>query len=209
VAAQEYAQAMMQWMQAAQQAQAQGQQPPPRPEPPTAQFMSQTKRGEVFDPAKFGLGPDARFDVIVDETPSSPNQKEATWAALQPFVDKLPPQAMPIVLEASPLPESMAKELGDILAKAGSGPQIPPELQQMIEQGKQRIAELEQENASLKGDQQIEAAKVGVQQTDAQTRRMKAAADIAQPSQIDELQGQIEVLAQAVHGLIQHAQMNG
>jgi hypothetical protein len=203
VAAREYAQAMIQWQQAAGMAQQQGQQPPPPPEPPTAQFISTTKRGEVFDPAKFGLGPDARFDVIVDETPSSPNQKEATWAALQPFVDKLPPQAMPIVLENSPLPESTAKELGDILAKAGGPPEVPPELQQMIEQGKARIAELEQENASLKDKNQIDAAKVGVQRDDAMTRRMKVAADIAQPGEIDELRSQVAMLATAVHGLIQ------
>jgi hypothetical protein len=134
----------------------------------------ETKRGEQFDPAKFGLGPDARFDVIVDETPSSPNQKEATWAALQPFMDKLPPQPCRSCSRYSPLPESVAKEIGDALAKAGGrSPEIPPELQQMIEQGKQRIAELEQENAQLKDKSQIDAAKVGVQQQDADTRRLK------------------------------------
>jgi hypothetical protein len=203
VAMQQFAQQMMQWQQAAQMAQQQGQQPPPQPEPPTQEFMSETKTGEAFDPAKFGLGPDARFDVIVDETPSSPNQKEATWAALQPFVDKLPPQAMPIVLQSSPLPESMAKELGDILAKAGGPPEVPPELQQMIEQGKQRIAELEQENAQLQDKTQIDAGKLGVQQTDAQTRRMQAIAAVAKPDDVAELRQQVETLTQAVHGLIQ------
>jgi hypothetical protein len=53
--------------------------------------MKSTYRGEVFDPSAFGLDDDARFDVIVDETPFSPNQKEATWAALAPFMDRLPP----------------------------------------------------------------------------------------------------------------------
>jgi hypothetical protein len=204
VAMQEFAQQMMEWQRAAQQAQAQGQQPPQRPEPPGAEFMSTTKRGEQFDPSKFGLGPDMRFDVIVDETPSSPNQKEATWAALQPFVDKLPPQAMPLVLGASPLPESVAKELGDILAKAGGPPEIPPELQQMIEQGKERIAALEQENSSLKDKNQIDAAKVSVQQTDAETRRMKVAGDhgIATTDQ------RIAVLTEAVHALMTHHQMS-
>jgi hypothetical protein len=78
--------------------------------------MSKTKVGEQFDPAKFGLNDDARFDVIVDETPSSPNQKEATWAAIQPFMDSLPPSAIPIALKASPLPESMADDLGKAIA---------------------------------------------------------------------------------------------
>jgi hypothetical protein len=198
-AAAEFGQAMQQWQMMAQQAQAQGQPPPPQPEPPTAQFMSETKRGEQFDPAKFGLGPDARFDVIVDETPSSPNQKEATWAALQPFVDKLPPQAMPIVLQNSPLPESTAKELGDILAKAGGG-EIPPELEQMIEAGKQQIAQLQQENAQLKDKSQIDVAKVGVAQQDADTRRMKVEGDHS----LEAMDQRITLLTTAVHAIIKH-----
>lgn len=201
VAAAEYGQAMAQWNLAAQQAQQQGQPPPPQPEPPGAEFLSQTKRGEAFDPAKFGLGPDMRFDVIVDEAPSSPNQKEATWAALQPFVDKLPPQAMPVVLENSPLPESTAKELGDILSKAGQ-PEVPPELQQMIEQGKQRIAELEQENASLKDKSQIEGIKAVTAMQDSETRRMKVVGD----HHLESVQQQLDTLTAAVAHL---ARLNG
>ncbi len=194
-AMQEYAAQMMQWQQAAMQAQQQGQQPPPQPEPPGAEFMSTTKRGEAFDPAKFGLGPDARFDIIVDETPSSPNQKEATWAALQPFMGGLPPEAVQIALKYSPLPETAAKELGEAISKAGGGGEVPPELQQAIQQGQQRIAELEQENQRLKSDRAIDAAKVGVQEQDSETKRIKAMADIAQPSEIDELRGHIATLA--------------
>lgn len=206
VAMQEYAQAMAQWQQAAQQAQAQGQQPPPQPEPPGAEFMSSTKRGEQFDPAKFGLGPDSRFDVIVDETPSSPNQKEATWAALQPFMDKMPPEAVKIALQYSPLPETAATELGEALTSAGQ-PEIPPELQQMIEQGKQRIAELEQENQQLKGDRQIEGMKVGVQQQDAETRRMKVLSE----DRIGQMEQHIQLLATAVQHLTSQNQggLNG
>jgi hypothetical protein len=71
---------------------------------------------------------------------------------LQPFVDKLPPQAMPIVLKNSPLPESTAKELGDSDREGRRAARdIPPELQQADDRaaGKQRIAELEQENAEI------------------------------------------------------------
>lgn len=192
VAMQEYAQAMMQWQQQAQQAQQQGQQPPPPPEPPGKEFMSTTKRGEAFDPAKFGLNEDARFDVVVDETPSSPNQKDATWAAIQPFVPGLPPKALSIALKYSPLPETAAKELGDAIAEASEPPPIPPEVQQAIEQGKARIGELEQENGQLKSDAQTEQAKVQVQAFDAQTKRI---ATVQQPSEIDELRGHIETLA--------------
>jgi hypothetical protein len=46
--------------------------------------------------------------------------------SIQPFVDKLPPQAMPLVLQSSPLPESTAKELGEIIAKARGPPKSRP-----------------------------------------------------------------------------------
>lgn len=180
----EFQQAMMQWQQAAMQAQQQGQEPPPQPEPPTEEFMTKTKRGEKFDPEKFGLGDDARFDVIVDEAPISPNQKEATWASLEQFLPQLPPDAIGIALKYSPLPESAAKELGEAIAQAAHPQQqggVPPEMQQAIQQGQQQIQQLTQENAALKDKAQIDAAKVqvdqqkvSVAQTDAETRRIAA-----------------------------------
>lgn len=200
----QFQQQMMQWQQAAQMAQQRGQQPPPQPEPPGAEFMSSTKVGEVFDPAKFGLGPDARFDVIVDETPSSPNQKEATWAALQPFMDSLPPSAIPIALKYSPLPETAAKELGDAITEAAQGPEVPPEMQQAMQEGQERIAELEQENAALKQRGEVEVAKVVVADKDAETRRMAAMANIGQAQEPDE--GGIEELRAAVMTLAENQQ---
>lgn len=202
VAMQEYAQAMVQWQLAARQAQSQGQQPPPQPEPPGSEFMSSTKRGEQFDPAKFGLSDDARFDVIVDETPSSPNQKEAIWAAIQPFMTELTanPAAMKIVLKASPLPESVATELGDAL---GGGNQVPPQVQQMIQAGQEKIQQLEQENSQLRDKQMVDQATAQAKVQDSDTKRIKALAEIHQPSEIDDLRSQIGTLATAVHSLIQ------
>ncbi len=193
----EYAQATMQWQQAAQMAQQQGQQPPEQPEAPGEEFMRTTKRGEEYDPAKFGLSDDARFDIIVDETPSSPNQKEATWAALQPFMGTLPPNAIPIALKFSPLPESAAKELGDAISEAANGPdgEIPPELQQMIQEGQAKIAELEQQNAQLQQDATLDQAKAQAATADAETRRLKTIADIHQPTEMDDLRAQIATLA--------------
>lgn len=203
VAKAEFQQALQQWAMAAAQAKQAGQEPPPQPEPPGAEFMSSEKRGEPFDPAKFGLGPDARFDVVVDETPSSPNQKDATWAAIQPFMDKLPPGAIPIALEASPLPETIAKRLGEAIGEAAQGPQVPPEMQQAIEQGQQKIQQLEQENAQLKQRGAVEGAKVQIAAHDSETRRIKTIADIHQPAELDELRQQVGTLAQAVHSITQ------
>ena len=151
-----------------------------------------SKVGMAFDPATFGLNDDARFDVIVDETPSSPNQKEATWAALEPFMAGLPPQAIPIALKYSPLPETAAKELGEAIAGAAGGGegQIPPEVQEMIQQGQARIAELEQELAAVRQDKSIDAAKVQIADKDADTRRMKVVGDMIDAQQEPQGAGQ-------------------
>ena len=127
---------------------------------------------QPFDPAAFGLGSeDERFDVIVDESPSSPNMKEQAWSAMQPFVAGLAqnPAAVAVLLKYSPLPSSAAIELAEAI-KGGGQPQIPPEVGQMIEQGKQEIASLQQQLESMKADKQIAAH-------EAETRRMGAETD--------------------------------
>jgi hypothetical protein len=65
-----------------------------------------------------------------------------------------------------------AQELGE--AMAGNG--LPPEVQQQMDQGKQLIGQLQQENQQLKTDRSIEQAKVQgknqVDQFNAQTDRI-------------------------------------
>ena len=52
--------------------------------------------------------------------------------------------------------------------------QIPPEIQKMVQEGKQRLAQLEQENQTLKQKLGIEQQKVNVDKFEAETDRMKA-----------------------------------
>lgn len=198
----EYEARKVEWDQIAQQAKQAGQQPPPEPQKPGDEFLKQP-RGEMYDPAAFGLDKDARFDVIVDEAPSSPNQKEGAWAALQPFMASLPPTAVPIALKYSPLPESAAKELGDAIAEAAKGPEIPPELQQQIEQGQARIGELETENAGLKSSQQIDQAKVQIAAQDSDTKRMTAEANAQPQLDLSELTQAVAQLAAGQRAMMQ------
>jgi len=131
-----------------------------------------------FDPAAFGLDKqEDRFDVIVDEAPSSPNQKEQTWAALQPFIAGLAekPAALAVALKYSPLPLGAAQELSQ--AMTGSG--IPPEVQQQIQEGQQQIAQLTQENETLKADRSVDAEKLKIEGFKAETER----ADKLRPEQ--------------------------
>lgn len=59
------------------------------------------------------------YDVIVDDTPTSPNMKERTWAILMqmmPFLSRapVPPQVYTELLKYSPLPETLTAKITQI-----------------------------------------------------------------------------------------------
>lgn len=73
----------------------------------------------------------ASYDVIVDEAPTSPNQKEATWSMLQQLLPvigtMLPPATWLALLKYSPLPNSAQKDIsGSITQSQQAAPQQPP-----------------------------------------------------------------------------------
>lgn len=73
----------------------------------------------------------ASYDVIVDEAPTSPNQKEATWSMLQQLLPVigtlLPPATWLALLKYSPLPSSAQKDISDSISQSQpSQPQQPP-----------------------------------------------------------------------------------
>lgn len=69
-----------------------------------------------------------KFDVIVDEMPESPNNKERVWASLQVLLPQLmqagmPPQMLEEFIRYSPLPESFAEKMKQLMAQqAQQGP---------------------------------------------------------------------------------------
>lgn len=69
-----------------------------------------------------------QYDVIVDDAPYSPNQKDAIWAAFQqilPAIAKLPipPQVWAEVVKNSPLPASTAEKIAQVLAQPMPDPE--------------------------------------------------------------------------------------
>ncbi len=77
------------------------------------------------------------YDVIVDESPTSPNQKEATWAMLQqllPVIGKmLPTDTWLALLKYCPLPTSAQQDIAKSLEAAQSKPD-PAQQQAQAEQ---------------------------------------------------------------------------
>ena len=126
----------------------------------------------------------ATYDVIVDEAPMSPNQKEATWAMLQAMMPMLAKLAVPMevwstILEYSPLPSSVSGKINEILAQKAQEPPPPdPEMEKIKAQVEGKQAELqmkaqaEQQKAALekeKAEQEL-AFKREEHQLDVQAR---------------------------------------
>jgi hypothetical protein len=110
---------------------------------------------------------DAQYDIIVDDAPTSPNEKERTWGVLMqlmPFVkDFMTPDTTLEVLAYSPLPASLVQKWKDKAeqaaeeAKNNPPPPTPEEIraQTMREKGaldiqaKQMDMEADQQNAKI------------------------------------------------------------
>ena len=71
------------------------------------------------------------YDVVVDDTPTSPNQREANWQIIQPFLvifkDILmqKPQLLSVILEYSPLPTRLLESIKQVMAAAEMQPPTP------------------------------------------------------------------------------------
>lgn len=133
----------------------------------------------------------SRYDVIIDQASTAPNQKEATWAVMQTLLpiiqDMVPPPVMLTLLEYSPMPESLvtkikkqiqemppppdpeAKKLELEQKKTEMQMQMKQSEMQMTMQMKQEELKLKQQQAQL--DAQIDMAKA---QQEMEIEKMKA-----------------------------------
>ena len=116
----------------------------------------------------------AKYDVIVDQSSTSPNQKEATWAVLSqmgPMLkDVMTGPVLMKLLEYSPLPESLMEEIKQITMDAAQQQKPDPEEQKMQ-------AEMQMEQEKIKAQMQMAQAKMQMdqqsKQADLQMQREK------------------------------------
>jgi hypothetical protein len=109
---------------------------------------------------------DIEYDIIVDDSPTSPNEKERTWGMLMQmlpmFKDMITPPVMLSLAKHSPLPTSLVDEL----KQAAPGAQGPDPMQQAA-------MAMEQQKLALEGEKmQLEMAKI-------QAEREKTAFEMA------------------------------
>lgn len=77
------------------------------------------------------------YDVIVDDAPTSPNQKEANWAIIQPllgaFKEQLmaQPEVLAMVLSYSPLPSQLVAAIKKLITQAQNDPQKAQEQEEL------------------------------------------------------------------------------
>lgn len=114
----------------------------------------------------------AEFDVIVDESPSAPNQKEQTWSIVSqmlPVVGKmLTPELWLDVLQYSPLPTSLVDKFKQRISDQAGNQQPSPEMMKVQ-------ADIEAQKAKLQVDTQIKTMSI---QADAQAAQERAAVDV-------------------------------
>jgi hypothetical protein len=100
------------------------------------------------------------YDIIVDDAPTSPNEKEKTFQLMSQllpmFKDAIGPEEIAIVAEYSPLPASFVEKIKQaIAAKAAQPPPVDPAVQaqmqteQLKQQSEQAKFVLEQQKMEL------------------------------------------------------------
>jgi len=115
------------------------------------------------------------FDIIVDDAPASPNQKEASWAILQQMLPLLMKQPLPIaawgkLLKASPLPGSLVAEFVETVT------QDQQRQAEQVQQGQAMPAPAVPGpmQARIQADLQKLEAEVALKQQELQLRRYEA-----------------------------------
>jgi len=121
-----------------------------------------------------------KFDVVIDQAPTSPDQKQFIWAITGQILQMgiLPPQAAVELLKYSPYPESVVEE---IKKSMGMGAELPPEqLQEKLKQAEGALQMLEQElNKAMEAaktaedDRAVEMLKLEIDEYRAATERLK------------------------------------
>lgn len=139
-----------------------------------------------------------KYDLTVSTGPNYTTMRQETAEQMTQFIQAYP-AAAPIIgdILVKSLDWQGADEIAERLKKmlpphvTGETP-IPPEVQQAIEQGKEMIAQLTEENAKLKSDQSVEMAKADQQ---FELGRQKNAQDYALGKEKLAMQRNLEVLA--------------
>jgi hypothetical protein len=130
-----------------------------------------------------------KYDVTVSSGPSYTTRRQEAAAEMMELV-RVYPQVAPLIgdLLAKKLDWPGADEIAERLKRMvpaqalGEDGGLPPQLKEFIQKGQQMIEALTKEVEGLKADKSIDLMKAKTGQFEAETDRMKVAADIARPT---------------------------
>ncbi|MGA4550581.1 hypothetical protein [Methylorubrum aminovorans] len=87
-----------------------------------------------------------KYDVIIDEAPSSPNQQERVWATfvqVLPIIrDMITPQVLLEILPYSPFPDSFTAKMREMLSQAPTDPQAEQQKQIAVQSALAKIEDM-------------------------------------------------------------------
>jgi hypothetical protein len=115
------------------------------------------------------------YDIIIDDAPSSPDQKETTWNMLgqmMPLLSNLNPpiEIWQEIIKQSPLPASFASKVSDILDKHAQMPPPPDPAMVKVQ------AEAQAQQQKMQLDAQLQQQKLAMQ---SQTEQVQQQAEMA------------------------------
>ena len=108
------------------------------------------------------------YDIIVDESPSSPNQKQEVWQTMERLIPSFLKEGIPLppdFFDYSPLPSELADKM-----KASMSGKLPPKVQEAMQKMQQEIQVLTQQNQQLKNSAEVDIAKLHSRDTQTQLK---------------------------------------
>src|SRR5262249_733155 len=128
---------------------------------------------------------DVEYDIIVDDAPTSPNEKERTFQLMMQFLpmfkEALGPEEMAVVAEYSPLPASFVEKVKQAMAtRAGVGnpaAQAQMQAQQIRSAAEQARHALEMEKLAVERARMEHEKNLAL--IERETERIKASAALA------------------------------
>lgn len=126
-----------------------------------------------------------KYDVIVDDTPTSVNIKEQTWAAITQMMPilgrmQIPPEMWMTLLKYSPIPASLVTELTQIIQKTPPQNQQNPQMIKAQGQVQAMQAKAQLDTQKQHADMVMEQQRF---QAESQLNQIQAAADMRMEQQ--------------------------
>jgi hypothetical protein len=122
------------------------------------------------------------YDVIVDDAPTSPNQKDQTWGMLLQlmpiFKNMMTPEAAMIVLEYSPLPSKVVEAFKALMSQPN--PEAEMQKQLIMAKGQAEVAELQGRAMKAKSGAHLDVARADHERVGSVLDMAKAASEITQ-----------------------------